>query len=79
MDISPDGRQVVTASADGTARLWKIFPGSLRERIAEVGEIVKELQPLTHDECEQYGVLDLPGAEVACQPEQTEKGLESEA
>jgi WD40 repeat protein len=28
MDLSPDGKTVVSASADETIRFWEIFPGA---------------------------------------------------
>jgi len=55
-----------TASSDGTARLWTLFPGSLRERVAEAGKLAAKLRPLTKDECEQYDVADLPEAKSVC-------------
>ena len=67
IDISPDGRQVVTAASDNTVRVWKVFPGSLKERIAEVGQTFAENRPLTKDECERYGVVNMKGADVVCQ------------
>ncbi|MFZ1386634.1 MAG: TIR domain-containing protein [Thiolinea sp.] len=67
IDISPDGRQVVTSASDNTVRVWKVFPGSLKERIAEVGQTFAENRPLTKDECERYGVVNMKGADVVCQ------------
>ena len=67
--LSRDGRKAATASSDGTARLWTLFPGTLRERIAEVGRLVGKLRPLSKDECEQYAVAGVPGAETVCAAE----------
>jgi len=67
--FSPDNRTAVTTSSDGTARFWNIFPGTLKERVGELGRIVAELRPLTKDECELYGVANLPGTESACRTE----------
>lgn len=64
--LAPDGRLAATVSADGTARLWTLFPGTLDERIAEVGSLVAQLRPLTKDECKQHDVATLPGADAAC-------------
>lgn len=72
-----DNTVAATTSEDGTIKIWNIFPGSLKERIAEVSETMAKLQPLTKDECEQYGVNHIKGAEVVCQtadsiPKQTQ-------
>lgn len=64
--FSRDSRLAATASSDGTARVWTVFPGTLRERVADVGRMVAKLRPLTKAECEQHDVVGLPGAEIAC-------------
>lgn len=64
--FNDSGKLIMTASADGSVRAWKIFPNSLRERIAEVGEWVTQLKPLTREECEQHGVLGIEGADAVC-------------
>jgi WD40 repeat protein len=67
--LSRDGQTAVTASSDGSVRLWTLFPGTLRDRIAEVGRMVEKLRPLSKDECEQYDVVGVPGAETVCAAE----------
>ena len=52
--FSPDGTQVVTASQDGTARLWPHFR-TISELVAHARDIVDRLQPMTEAEkCAYY-------------------------
>ena len=52
VSFSPDGRRVVTASADNTAQVWDVEPGS------KVGQPLKHENDLTFAEFSPDGSRD---------------------
>lgn len=66
LEFLDEGRVLTAASQAGSLYTWPVAPGGLEERLAEVGDIVRTLRPLTTEECAQFHVNDLPGAEKVC-------------
>lgn len=62
-----DKRRVLAASSQrGSLQQWPVMPGGLRERLEEVGTLVKAIRPLTNEECAQFYVTQLAGARHVC-------------